>query len=70
MTPEERLARLEARFEGLDDWMKSIAKDVAALTATANVGRGALWLLLKIGAVSVVVATAVAYVAEKLHLVK
>jgi hypothetical protein len=52
MTPEERdrLARLEARVDGIDGWMQSIAADVKALRDIASTGNGGLKVALKIGA--------------------
>ena len=71
MTPEERdrLAKLEARFEGLDDWMRSIAADVKDLRAVAHTGQGALRMSLKIGAWVaglIAAAAAIATLIEKL----
>ena len=48
-TPEERLAFLEARMSGIEDWMKSIAGNVDVLARAANMGRGIVWFLITIG---------------------
>jgi len=48
---EERLARLEALFETQGEDIKDIKGDVQDLVRAMHTGRGALWLLLKIGAV-------------------
>lgn len=67
MTPAERdrLARLEQRVEGLDDWMKSISGDVKKLVGAANMANGAWGATLKIGGILLVVAGFIAWVAEK-----
>lgn len=70
MTPEERLARLETRADGQDAWLQAIAADVKALRTQADMGQGALMLLLKIGAWAAAAAAALAWIAEKLHLIK
>ena len=70
MTPEERLARLETRADGQDAWLQAIAADVKALRTQADMGHGALILLLKIGAWATAAIAALAWVAEKLHLIK
>lgn len=70
MTPEERLAHIEARVAGQDDWLRSIASDVKALRSQADMGRGALMLLLKIGAWSAALVGALVWIAEKTHLIK
>jgi hypothetical protein len=49
-TTEERLARLEALFETQGEDIKEIKGDVRDLVQAMQTGRGALWLLLKIGA--------------------
>jgi hypothetical protein len=46
MTPEERLARLETRADGQDAWLQAIAADVKALRTQADMGHGALIILL------------------------
>lgn len=49
MSVEERLARLETKVEGQGDWLKSIDNKVDGLVAAANMGKGAWWLILRIG---------------------
>lgn len=70
MTPEERLARLETRADGQDAWLQAIAADVKALRTQADMGHGALIILLKFGAWAAAVAAALAWVAEKFHLIR
>lgn len=70
MTPEERLARLETRADGQDAWLQAIAADVKALRTQADMGHGALIILLKFGAWTAIVVGAFAWIAEKFHLIK
>jgi uncharacterized coiled-coil protein SlyX len=70
MTPEERLARLETRADGQDAWLQAIASDVKALRTQADMGHGALMILLKFGAWAAALAAGIAWIAEKLHLIK
>lgn len=70
MTPEERLARLETRADGQDAWLQAIAADVKALRTQADMGQGALIILLKFGAWATVIIGAFAWIAEKFHLIK
>ena len=69
MTPEERdrLAKVETKIEGLDDWMRSISDDVKELRRVAHVGQGAFALFLKIGAVTAALAGAAAWLFDKFH---
>lgn len=48
---EERLARLEGLFETQGEDIKEIKGDVRDLVRAMHTGKGALWLLLKIGAI-------------------
>lgn len=54
ITPEERIARLEERVSGQQEWLKSIDDKVDQLLAAANMGKGAWVLLLKLGGALVV----------------
>lgn len=67
MTPEERLARIETRVDGLDKWLESVDGKVDQLIAVSNMGKGAWFLLLKIGGVLAAVSAAVVWIFEKLH---
>ena len=53
MTPEERdrLRTVEVKVDGLDDWLRSIDTKLEELRSAAAMGKGAWFLLLKIGAV-------------------
>lgn len=70
MTPDERdrLARLEQKVAGLDDWLRSIHSDIKELNKAAHMGKGAWWLIIRIGAVLAAFAGAGAWVID--HLAK
>lgn len=57
MTPEERdrLVRLERDFEHIKNSLDTIVQDVAEMKRAALMGKGALVVLMRIGAVLVVV---------------
>lgn len=69
MTPEERdrLARLEADYENLVGWVKKIDGKLDQILEAAAMGRGAWWLLLKIGAVVMAVVTLGTIIGDRLH---
>lgn len=69
MTPEERdrLVRLEAKHEQLEEWMASISKKLDEVRLVAHMGKGALWIMLKLGAVALALAGAGAWAFEKFH---
>lgn len=52
MTPEERdrLAKAEAAIVDIRDDLKAIRLDCQTLTAALNMGRGAFWVALRLGA--------------------
>ena len=66
MTDTERLARLEARTDEQERRLERIETNVDQLLEIAAVGKGAGWLLIKVGAVLAAVAAGVAWVVEKL----
>jgi len=68
MTPQERdrLTRLEQRVEGLDAWMKSINTKLDELRTAAHMGAGAWWIILRLGAVLVSIAAALAWLFDHL----
>ncbi|MFO1080868.1 MAG: hypothetical protein U1E23_09610 [Reyranellaceae bacterium] len=68
MTPDERdrLAKLEQKVEGLDAWMRSIDGKLDDVRQAAHMGRGALALALRIGAVIVAVCAAGAWVFDRI----
>lgn len=63
MTPDERdrLRALEVKYDSLDDWLRSIDGKVDELRTAAHMGKGAWWLMLRVGAVMAVLAGAVAW---------
>lgn len=64
-TPEERIAALEARQAGTDAWLKDIDAKLDELIAAANMGKGAWWIILRIGGVLVVVGGAIGWVIDR-----
>ncbi len=48
-TNEERLAALEADHRNIKEWMVTLSKDVGDIKAAAQMGRGMVWLVMKIG---------------------
>jgi hypothetical protein len=64
-TPEERIAALEARMNGTDAWLKDIDAKLDALVAAANMGKGAWWIILRIGGLLVVLGGAAAWLIDK-----
>ena len=65
-TPEERLARLEARQDGQDAWLQSIDAKVDQLLAAANMGKGAWKTIMWIGGILTTVVAAGAWLLDKL----
>lgn len=64
MTPEQQIAaiaKLEARVEGIEDWLKSIDAKQDELIAIANRGKGALRMILMAGGVAGGLATALSW---------
>jgi hypothetical protein len=69
-TAEERIASLEAKVEGQEKWLRSIDDKLDTLIAAMNMGRGAWYLLLKIGAFIVAAATVISWLSDRLILPK
>lgn len=67
MTPDERdrLARLEEKVAGIDDWLRSIHAEIRELNKAAHMGSGAWWLMLRLGAVLVALAAAGAWMFDR-----
>lgn len=67
VTPEERdrLARLEATVAGQQKWLEDIDKKLDELLAAANMGKGAWWILLRVGGVLVVLGGGAAWLIDK-----
>lgn len=56
MTPEERIAALEARAAVVDERMMRMERKLDQLIAAANMGKGAWWIILRIGGLLVGIA--------------
>ena len=72
MTPEERdrLARAETEIRVLSQSLGEMNRKLDQLVAAANMGKGAWWLLLRLGGVLVVLAGATGWVLEHLGWIK
>ena len=72
MTPDERdrILRLEIDNASNKQTLVAIEAKVDDLLKAAHMGAGAWWLLLRIGAVLTVILGGVAWLLEKLHIVK
>jgi hypothetical protein len=66
-TPEERIAALEARMNGAEGWLQSIDTKLDTVIEAMNMGKGAWFLLLKVGAAIVAVAGAVAWLSDHIQ---
>ena len=65
MPDTERLARLEARTDEQERRLERIETKVDQLLEIAAVGKGAGWLLVKVGAVIAAIAAAVSWLLER-----
>ena len=72
MTPDQtliemsaKIGALEASVEALQTQSAAMNAKVDALLAAANMGRGAWWLLMKIGGAMLVIGTAIAWAVER-----
>jgi len=81
MTDDRDIGRLEGKFEQfekncadrdkrLDERLTSLEGNVQKILDAANMGKGAWWLVLKIGAVLSAFVAAGAWVLEKLHIIR
>lgn len=81
MTDDRGLGRLEGKFEQfekscaerdrkLDERLGSLEQNVQKILDAANMGRGAWWLVLKIGAVLSAIVAAGSWMLEKLHIIR
>jgi hypothetical protein len=66
MTPEERdrLVKAEAQIVAFDERLDRIETKLDNLVLVAAMGKGAFWLLMKLGGMLVMVAGAVAWAAD------
>ena len=65
MTETERLARLEARTDEQERRLERIETKVDQLLEIAAVGKGAGWLLVKVGALIAAIAAAISWLLER-----
>ena len=65
MTETERLARLEARTDEQERRLERSETKVDQLLEIAAVGKGAGWLLVKVGALIAAIAAAVSWLLER-----
>jgi hypothetical protein len=62
-----KIGALETSVEALTAQNAAMAKKLDDLLAAANMGRGAWWLLMKIGGALIVLGTALAWMLERLE---
>ena len=69
MSPEERdrLVRLEERFDAQQKQLDAIDGKLDSLMAAANMGKGAWWLIIRIGAVLTTLVGVGAWAFDKFH---
>lgn len=58
----DRLARLEARFDNMEGWVKSMDSKLDQLLTAADMGKGAWWMILKLGGLLTVAGAGLAWV--------
>jgi vacuolar-type H+-ATPase subunit E/Vma4 len=66
VSPEERLARLEARQDSVEDWLRSIDQKVDDIRTAANMGKGAWKAILWVGGIVTTILAALAWVWDHL----
>lgn len=66
-TDGERIAALEARMNGAEGWLQSIDTKLDTVIAAMNMGKGAWFLLLKVGAILVAIAGAIAWLTDHIQ---
>ena len=67
-TAEERIAALEVKVEGQEKWLRSIDDKLDTVIAAMNMGKGAWFLLLKVGAALAALAGLIAWIGDHLHM--
>lgn len=81
MTDDRDLGRLEGKFEQfekncadrdrrLDERLAKLERNVQAILDAANMGRGAWWLVLKVGAIGSAFVAAFWWLVDKLTLIR
>lgn len=66
MTPEERIASLEEWKRSTEAWLGGMDKKLDMLIAAANMGKGAWWVVIKIGGLAVMLIAAVGWLADRI----
>ena len=66
MTPEERIASLEEWKRSTEQWLGGMDKKLDQLIAAANMGKGAWWVVIKIGGLAVMLIAAVGWLADRI----
>ncbi len=67
MSEAERLAKLETRTEEQERRLQNIENKLDRLLEMANLGRGSIWLLLKVAAFVSAIGAAFAWAWEKIN---
>lgn len=65
-TPEERLARLEAKHDSLEAWVKSMDAKLDQLLAASNMGKGAWKVIMWVGGILATLSAAGAWLWDHL----
>ena len=67
MSEGERLARLEARTEEQERRLQNIEHKLDRLLEMASMGKGSLWMMLKVAAFLAAICAAFAWTWERIH---
>lgn len=67
---DRRITRLEERVAQLVVQTKDNGSKLDSLIAAANMGRGAWWLILRMGTAMVAIAAVVAWMVDRIHWTK
>lgn len=63
----QKVGAIDARLDGLEKWMESVDRNVNELRDAANMGKGAWWAALRIGAVLLLIIGAAAWVYDRVR---
>lgn len=67
LSDRDRLIVLEVKMEGLEGTLRTMSVDLAAIKEAAHMGKGAWWLLLRLGAMIAAIFAAAGWLFDKLH---
>jgi hypothetical protein len=70
MTPEERIAALEEWKRSTEGWLGGMDRKLDQLIAAANMGKGAWWIVIKIGGLVVLSLGALGWVLDHLGIAR